>query len=636
MDREGELSSDDSLSKPAPIPAHLFRKGPITLKSYRAACERTPAQPRRSRGSHIRASITEEDNCSSVNIMEAMQKRPAVTESRVQTEGRAHPRRESIYNIPASQDSDLNRSPTSSPEPADDIDRITAFAPRPGQQLAEPKQKNSIILGGDPLARLFKMKKKVKKRYIARRSSPLTSKTSPMSSETEETPTITPYKKHPRKKRKLPIEHELVMVPYLGFRESQDTASLVESDPIEETQAALPIRTKRATRAPSQSRRQPLQSIQKNLRVSIPKKSLVPDAFSFRALEDSLPIAKLPLKHLAREGFDDHELVLPQKIKRKKVSSRSPYPSIPTLTLINARDDKDCPMSSPPWVVQQAKYLTPEMDSTQPSPELLKQSPFIEFEPLPEDDELQDSTMLSPLKAIDMLSETQSNTGLKRLQRVSFCDKVQSQLLSVTAPTRETSDSGDDSEEYESPSPETESGSEPDESDEEEFEEIGFDTARTANGNNGAEFDEIQDEELLLETANNAMEKHTETTMNVDHGNEPYLTRPGQLARMKSSGRLNEVPEDCIEVHSSSNPANSVPGFLARYHSSVTEPVSTRTLKPLKSILKSIISTFRTSIHSTLTHSSFRSRRCQTITSYATRVSKYSFPRLEYLPFCLC
>lgn len=653
MDSEGESSSDDSLSKPAPTPAHLFRSGPITLKSYRAACERTPAQPRRSRGGQLRASITQDERSSSTNriqdlhifqmhpagtesrnppMEQRVQPRPVVAEQRESTiprpqaERRVQTRRESVFDLPVSQDSELNRSPVSSPEPADDIDEITTSAPRQIQQPAMSKQAKKSILNGDPIARLFgvKKKKKVKKRYIARRISPVTTRTSPMSSDSEDMPTVMPHMgKHRNvKKRKLPTENELVLVPVLGVRESPEIALHVESDPIEETQASAPMEPKRAARTPSQSRRRPLRSIQKNLRLPLQNGSPVSDAFNFRALKNTLPVAKSPMKNLAREGFDDHELVLPPRSKRKKMASRRAHLTVSTLDLVNACDHKELLVTSSPLMPQQPKHTTLEIDATQQLPEQFEDSPFIGTEVMDQDTESQDDVvMLSPKRVTEIHPEIRPRP-VKRLRRVSFSNEVQSQLLSVTAPTRESSESEDDSEASDSHDSETESASEADESDVEEFEEMNFAEARE-NTYRNAELDDIEDEELLLETANNER--------GVDDGHESYITRPGQLARMKSSGRLNEVPEDCIEVNSSSDPANSVPGYLARYHSSVTEPASTRMPKPLKSILKSTVSTFLMGARLMLTSKLSRSRRLKTIATLTSGFSKYPSSRLVCL-----
>lgn len=639
MDSEGESSSDDSLSKPAPIPSHLFRSGPITLKAYRAACERTPAQPRRSRGGQLRASITEDERSSSTNRIQDLQIfqiRPAATESRSppmeqriqtrpvvaeqresprpQAERRVQMRRQSIYDLPASQDSELNRSSVSSPEPADDIEEITTSAPRQIQRPAKSNQATKSILDGDPIARLFGVKKKVKKRYVARRISPVTTRTSPMSSDSDDMPTVIPHHgKHKNlKRRKLPTENELVLVPVLVVPGSPEAALHVESDPIEETQASAPMTHKRAARTPSQSRRRPLRLIQKNLRLPLQKGSPVSDAFNFRALKNTLPAAKSPLKYLAREGFDDHELVLPLRCKRKKTASRSAHLPVPTLDLINAREQKELPVTSSPLVPPKAKDLTLEIHATQQLSERFEDSPFIGTELIAQDTVSQEDVIMLSTEQVNELHPVLQPRPSKRLRRVSFSNDVQSQLLSVTAPTRESSESEDESESSDSRDSENETTSEADESDVEEFEEMIFAEARE-NTSRNAELDDIEDEELLLETANSES----------GAANEPYLTRPGQLARMKSSGRLIEVPEDCIEVNSSSDPANSVPGYLARYHSSVTEPAPSRMLKPLKSILKSIVSTFAADARLMLTSKLYRSRRLKAIASLTSRISKY-------------
>lgn len=486
------------------------------------------------------------------------------------------------------------------------------------------KQAIKSILDADPIARLFGVKKKkVKKRYIGRRISQVTTRTSPMSSDSEDMSTVMPHMgKHRNvKKRKLPLENELVVVPVLGVRESPEIALHVESDPIEETQASAPMKHKRAARTPSQSRRRSLRSIQKNLRLPLQNRSPVSDAFNFRALKNTLPVTKSSMKDLAREGFDDHELVLPPRSKRKKIAYRRAHLTVSTLDLVNARDHKEVRVTLSPLMPRQAQDKTLKIDATQQLPEQFEDSPFIGTEVMDQDTESQDDVvMLSPKQVTEIHPEIQPRP-VKRLRRVSFSNEVQSQLLSVTAPIRELSDSEDDSKVSDPHDSETESASEADKSDVEEFEEMNFAEARE-NTYRNAELDDIEDEELLLETANN--EK------GVNDGREPSTTRPGQLARMKSSGRLNEVPEDCIEVNSSSDPANSDPGYLARYHSSEAEPASTRMPKSLKSILKSTVSTFFMGARLMLTSKLSRSRRLKTIATLTSGFSKYPSSRLVY------
>ncbi|KAE9976035.1 hypothetical protein EG328_002875 [Venturia inaequalis] len=603
METEGESSSDDSLSKPAPISAHLFRSGPITLKAYRAACERTPAQPRRSRGSQLRAFVTEDERSSSTNQIQDLQTfqvspagtqsrnhpmgqriqtRPGVTEQwetsipRPLTERCVQNRLESMYDLSASQDSELNRSPVSRPEPADDIDEVTTSAPQI-QRPTKSKELAQSMLDFHSITRLFGVKKKVKKRFIARKISTVMTRTSPTSSDTDNMPTVVPSKGNHKilKKRKLPTENELVLVPVLGGRESPEIAIHIESDPIEDTQASAPTKPKRTPQTSSQSRRQPLRSIQKNLRLPLRNGSSVHSAFNFRALKNTLPAFDSPMKHVVGEVFENQELVLSPRSKRKKTTSRSAHITVPTLDLINAREQKEPLVTSIPLVPQQEKDMTLDIDVTQCFSEQIENSPFIGTELMTPDNRSQDDVVMISTKEFSRIHPAIQPRPVKQIRRVSFSNKVQSQLLSVTAPIRESSDGEDDSEASESRDSETESASEANESDVEEFEEMNFTEARENTARN-AELDEIEDEELLLETANNG----------VAVVNDSYLTRPGQLARMKSSGRLNEVPEDCIEVNSSSDPANSVPGYSARYHSSVTEPTSTSMSRPLKSILK--------------------------------------------------
>ncbi|TID25684.1 hypothetical protein E6O75_ATG03547 [Venturia nashicola] len=654
MESEGGSSSDDSLSKPAPISSDLFRSGPMTFKAYRAACERTPAQPRRSHGGQLRAPIIEGESSSSINriqdlqdfqmlpagtqsrnhVEQRLQSRPVVAEHQYLSIGRpraersVHASRGSIYELPASQDSELNRSPVSSPEPTDDIDQVTTPAPRQIQRPAQLKNATKSVLEVDPISRLFGVQKKIKKRYSAKNMSTVMYGASPMSSDTDDMPTVIPNKGSHKnlKKRKLPTENELVLVPVLGVRGSPEITVHVESDPIEDTQATVPTKPKRAPRTPSQSRRQTLRSIQKNLRLPLQNGSPVSDAFNFRILKTTLPAAKSLTKNLSGEGFDNHELVLRPSDKRKKTPFRRTHLIVPTLDLTNARDRKELPVTSSPLIPRQAKDVILEIDATQHSSEKFEDSPFIGTEPLALDTVSQNDVVMISSKEFSKTHPSIPPRPVKRLRRVSFSNEVQSQLLSVTAPVRESGDSEDDSEESELITSETESTSEADESDVEEFEEMNFTEARE-NTIRNAELDDIEDEKLLLETANNGGYV----------ADEPYLTLPGQLARMKSGGRLNEVPEDCIEVNSSSDPANSVPGYLARYHSSVTELASTRLSRPLKSILKSIVAMVLVGTRSMLTWKFSRSRRLvKTVATLTGCFSKYQFSHWVIMfPFVL-
>lgn len=546
---------------------------------------------------------------------------PVVTEqqetsiSRRLAETRVQIRRESIYDLPASQDSQLNRSPVSSPEPDDDIDRVTTSAPHQIKQPAKFKKATESILYGDPISRLFGMKKMVKKRYTARKNSTVMTRTSSTSSGTDDMPTVVPNKGKYKnlKKRKLPTENELVLVPILGVRESPEITIHIESDPIEDTQATAPMKLKRASQTPSQSRRQPLRLIQNNFRLPVQNGSPISNSFNFRALKNTLPAANSPMRYLAGEGFNNHELVLPPRAQRKKTASRSAHLPVPTLNLINAREQKELPVTSDPLVPQQAQDMTRKIDVMQCLSEQFENSAFIGTEPMATDTTSQDNVVMISTEEFFDTNPVIQPRPVKRTRRISFSNEVQSQLRSITAPTRDFSDSENDDEASESRDSDNESASANEESDVEEFEEMNFTEARE-NTLRNAELDEIEDEELLLETANNG---------DAIVG-EPYLSRPGQLARMKSSGRLNEVPDDCIEVNSSSDPANSVPGYLARYHSSVTEPTSMRMSRPLKSILKSIICTFFIYTCLMLMSELSRSRRIvKTITIFAGYISKY-------------
>jgi hypothetical protein len=629
MESEGDASSDDSLSKPAPIPSHLFRNGPITLKAYRAACERTPAQPRRSRGGPPGSSVLDEDRSSSLSSNRIKELSPVQTRQKPLKERNpifTQPRRaptlpESIYDLPTSQGSDLNRLPIPSPEPAGEIVETMTSAPHQMQPPVKSRQAKPSDLGGNPLARPFVARNKVNKRYTTRLPYLITRKTSPMTSDSEDMAKAEPSKKRLKKRRTLPIENELMMVPALSTRESPEATVHIESDPIEESQNASPVRIKCATRTPSQSRRRPFQSIQKNLRLPLQTGSPISAAFSFRALKNTLPTTKSPVKDLAREGFDDHELNLPPRSKRKKPTAKR-HQLLPSLTLINTREVKELPMNSSYAVQHETKIFSSEIEFVQHLPDHDEELCFSNAEPIVPDAELQEDEDVSALDPAIAPHVIQPRPGFKRLRRVSFRDDVQNQLTSVTAPMRESSDSEDESESFGSHDSDTESGSESEHSNREEFDEMEF-AASQEIINHITELDEIEDEDLLLETANNGVNANMAKDIEVVDEPEDYLTRPGQLARMKSSGRLIEVPEDCIEVHSSSDPANSIPGYLARYHSSVTEPTSTRLPKPLKTILKSIITRFSIITLSNAYFKSFRSRGNKTISSVRVEFSEY-------------
>ncbi|QDS73268.1 hypothetical protein FKW77_004733 [Venturia effusa] len=320
------------------------------------------------------------------------------------------------------------------------------------------------------------------------------------------------------KKRKLPKENDLVLLPYLGARQSPEIILQVESDPIEEAQPSAPTNSKRAVQTPSRSRRRPLQSRQRNVRTPSGKPSPVSDTFNFRALKRALPVAKSSMKNLARDGFDDHELVLPPAIKRKKTTIGRAHLTIPTLDLTNVRDEKELPMACNRPLLRQAKDMNSESDNTQ-LPEQFEYPSFNDTELMAQSTEaLDDVVMTSPKKVADAHAVLHTRPA-KRVRRVSFSDDVQRQLLSITAPIREPSDSEDDSEtsDYQ-----TDSASEADDSAVAEFEEIKFDAAREI-GYRNAELDDIEDEGLLLETCN------AESDINDKH--ETYIT-PRLLGRL--------------------------------------------------------------------------------------------------------
>jgi hypothetical protein len=605
MESEGESSSDDSLAKPAPIPTHLFHNGPITSRAFRAACERTPAQPRRSRGGQLRAFVLGEERLSSSTMIQEM--RPVQTHPVLEQMPYPIPvetpveRPASISVLPPSQDSDINRSPESTPEPGavDEIDETNTSATRVDQLYKMSARGTSTTLASSTHARLFATKKKVKKGYIGIKPSAITRKISPMISDSETAVNMKPPKKRRRKRRRLPMENELVMVPVLGIRETQETVVHADSDPIEETQIATPVETDQANQTSSQSRRRPLRSIERNLRLPVQNKNPNFDPFSFRALKHTLPSTKSSLKDLAREGFEDHELVLPPRSQRKKLVFRGTHISLPSLPLINTRDLKELPITSSlttrrdkkihptqicfaPLVLGQSKKLrlsTPE--SAIEATKLVEAQGDTDMTP-------QDSARVQPVIQLKHVST--------RPRLASLRDEIHSQLINVTAPKRESSESEEEFEASDSYGSDFEP--ECDHSDREEFEEMDLVQMREES-KHGTELDDIEDEALLLETTDVDTIISMGEEVEVNDECEDDLTRPGQLSRMKSNGRLIEVPEDCIETPSSSNSVSSNPRYMAHGRNFVAKSSSMQ--KPRKSILKSIIPQFLASFFMVLT-----------------------------------
>jgi hypothetical protein len=210
MASQGEYSDDD-LSKPAPIASQLFRDGPITLRAYREACEKTPAQPRRSRGGRLKAPSREQQR--DTTSVKAPETRPnQVTTSRV----------DNIFDLPVSQNSEIHRSPDSSLEPRGQVSKTNSFVSRRDEPLIQEnglsderrphRQKNS---SGNSLSYIFG-ERRVKKQSAAKRPHPrAASRTSHHASDSENIPQDPPPRATVRKRRRLPMENELVMVPAL-------------------------------------------------------------------------------------------------------------------------------------------------------------------------------------------------------------------------------------------------------------------------------------------------------------------------------------------------------------------------------------------------------------------------------------
>jgi hypothetical protein len=280
-----------------------------------------------------------------------------------------------------------------------------------------------------------------------------------------------------------------------------------------------------------------------------------------------------PLTQTAREGFEDHELKLPPKPPRRRSSTRRNLLSLPCLPLTNTRDKQLLLTSSTLDNHHEEDSVGEFAFSQSKSDHRSTKSPagressigIVIRNPVPPQKSPKSAATTSVHQPVPPLNSThnsvhQPNPPLRAPRRVSFSAEVQSQLISITAPTREL----DSEDELESSSSQGQSDSEFDSegSDREEFEQMDYAAAPLPV--HGATIDDISDDELLLETSANDI---PEASLEVEN----YFTRPGQLARMKSSGRLIEVPEDVIEIQSSSD---GIPGYLTKYGSWVTEPPS--------------------------------------------------------------
>jgi hypothetical protein len=257
------------------------------------------------------------------------------------------------------------------------------------------------------------------------------------------------------------------------------------------------------------------------------------------------------MKFAVRDGFESMELKPPPKIENKKTPRRRrPHFYTQNLTLVNTR----------------------EVDQLLPSSPCENTSEGIEGD-------------LQTLSLEHSNGKKPHNSEMpsapKRSRKVSFGDEVYNQLVNLTAPNRLESGS-DDEPKSDLDTESNISEQMEDDEDDEDLEPIlsyqGLLRGRPFEIDDNIECDEpqlhsrgqvtqiiIEKDEILFDT-DEAVESRS----------EEYLTRPGQVVRMKSSGQWMEVREEIIDMDTS-------------HTIDVTsqQDVTPRP-RPLRSILKSI------------------------------------------------
>jgi hypothetical protein len=302
-------------------------------------------------------------------------------------------------------------------------------------------------------------------------------------------------------------------------------------------------------------------------------------------------VRSVSIKRMVRDGFDDSELSVPPRFKKKRVARQSPHLPLQGLTLVRAHN-----VSRPP----SGLFPSPALDSLDDTGLASKDH----VSPSKSQLQLEVETSLPNLAPSDenwnRISSTQMQ-GPKCNRRVSYSKEIVSQLISLAAPARmesgsdghsvmaATSDqSGDDDTERSGQSEEEKGDEDEDEDVDEEQDKLRSPTQlhfHSLHATQSADAEDmIEDNELFScsyelaqspQRVSDSIEDDESFGMYPPQVHFQDLYRPGQAGRMRSTGSWNQAQEDIIDFED--NP------------SSCTTRTASYTEKPLISILKSIV-----------------------------------------------
>jgi hypothetical protein len=288
-----------------------------------------------------------------------------------------------------------------------------------------------------------------------------------------------------------------------------EEAAVNAKDPTEDDRVFESISADRASEVTTT-----LALLQKKIRLKSKPRASRHDSFDFGLLKNELPHPVSSPSSRIGDGFDKHELHWQQKCKgRDRVL------------------EKALPLSAKRLVLVTSEQMYSAQSHDRAFPETRTDA-------LKTNDMFQDlTTTIGDYNMHRPMHKAERPIGLRRTKkRTPSIDMVTAQLLSLTAPLREWSDSD-----------ESDSSSHLD--NKSEIDDLVLDTMPT-------DFHSLQSchidaDDMLLDAIDEVPSSGSVQVLLghhvAMHNNE--LTYPGQLARMKSSGRWNETGEDIEDLH---------------------------------------------------------------------------------------